>query len=313
MDIISEQGHFPSSAQGREIVYTRWINGKNKPAFILLIAHGMAEYIGRYNGFARFIAQHGGAVYGNDHLAHGATAGNLDNAGHLEKDWRHYLVEDMRALGDVARKEFPGLPVILLGHSMGSFVARAFCGRYPQEIDGAIIMGTSGRNPASAAGIALVNLLTLFKGKRHRSAFIDHMAFGGYTKKYTNPKTAFDWLNNDEAAVQAYIDDPYCGYLFTLSGYRELFKLLAEATGKGWTRGVRVDLPILIVSGAEDPVGGFGDGVRQTFEDLHAAGLERLAIILYDGMRHEILNEPGRQDVYDDILEWCRETVAARG
>ena len=309
MNITKEQGNFVSSARGREIVYTRWVGNGKPPAFILLIAHGMAEYVGRYDAFARFMAQNGGAVYGNDHLGHGATAGNPDLAGHLEKGWRRDMVEDMRALGRLARREFPGLPVILLGHSMGSFVARVFCGRYPDEIDGAIIMGTGGSNPASGAGIALVNLLSIFKGGRHRSALIDRIAFGGYNRTFAGPKTKFDWLNTDEAGVQAYLDDPYCGYLMTLSGYRELFKLLNEATQKRWVRGIRADLPILIVSGADDPVGNFGVGVRQTFEDLHGAGMTHLTIILYDGMRHEILNEPDRQMVYDDILKWCREAI----
>jgi Lysophospholipase len=178
MAIKVEYKDFLSSQKATNIVYTRWIDDKQKPRAILLIAHGMAEYIGRYDDFARYMVTKGYAVYGNDHLGHGKTAGQPESAGYFApKDGRYHVVDDMRSLCQTARADFAGLPVVLLGHSMGSFVTRVFCARYSKDIDAAIIMGTSGRNPAAGAGIALVNIISLFKGEKHRSAFVDKIAF----------------------------------------------------------------------------------------------------------------------------------------
>lgn len=311
MSVTKIEGNFTSSSGQSEIFYTKWTAG-DAPKCILLIAHGMAEYIDRYDDFASFMAKSGYAVYGEDHLGHGRSAAVDNDLGYMaKKDGGRYIVEDMRRLMDIAKKENAGLPVILMGHSMGSFVARAFCARYSDEIDGAIFMGTSGPNPMAGAGLFLINILSLFKGERHRSKFVDNMAFGSYNDKFEDVRTKFDWLSTDRDEVQKYIDSDWCGYLFTLSGYRELMKLIKSVSKKDWPDGIRKDLPILLVSGEQDPVGDYGAGVETVFARLHEAGIEDLSMTLYEGMRHEILNEKDRKKVYDDLLEWC-DRVAAK-
>lgn len=306
MAVVKVRNQFLSSNKQTNIIYTKWFDDENKPKTILLIAHGMAEHIDRYDDFARYLVRHGYAVYGNDHLGHGKTVSNAGDLGYFdEKDGRYFVVDDMKSLCFIARAEYPGIPVILLGHSMGSLIARLFCMKYSNDIDAAIFMGTSGKNPATKAGIFLVNVISLLKGEHYASTFIDNMAFGGNNKKVETPASKFDWLSHDKSVVQLYLDDEKCGYLFTLSGMRELFQMLGETTKKGWADHIRKELPILVISGSEDPVGNYGKGVQETFETLRGAGIENLAILLYDGMRHEVLNEIGKENVYEDILGWC--------
>ena len=310
MAIKMENKTFPSSDKSTGIVYTRWFDDGVKPKAILLIAHGMAEHVGRYDDFARFMVERGYAVYGNDHLGHGKTAKPEDRGWFGEKDGRRNVVEDIRTLLRTAKGDFPGVRVLLLGHSMGSFLSRLFCMSYSAEIDGAIFMGTSGRNPLSGLGVLLANLLALFRGGRHRSPFFAKLSTGSYNARFRPSRTESDWLSTDEAEVQKVINDELCGFLFTVSGYRELCKMLVEINRKGWAAGIRKDLPVLLISGEEDPVGAFGAGVREVYRGLKAAGLGDLT--LYPGMRHEVLNEKDKQRAYDDLLAWCDERTGAK-
>ncbi|MDR1895057.1 MAG: lysophospholipase [Spirochaetales bacterium] len=309
MALKSESGTFLSSEKRTSIVYTRWFDDAAPPKAILLIAHGMSEYAGRYGDFAGFMVQKGWAVYGNDHLGHGKTAAPEDRGYLSGKGGRHYLVEDMRTLLKKAKEDFPGVKVIFLGHSMGSFIARLFCMKYSQEIDGAIFMGTCGPNPISGAGVFIANIIAFFKGERYRSPFYTRLLMGPYNN-YPNPKTPFDWLNTDEEEVQKYMADELAGFPWTMSGYRELCKMIIEINRPGWAGSIRKDLPILVISGEEDPVGSAkGQGVKAVYQTLQEAGLSRVDLILYPEMRHEILNEKDKQKVYNDILGWTQDKV----
>lgn len=306
MAILKQEGSFRSSSGQSDIFYTKWTDDGAAPKAVLLIAHGMAEYIDRYDAFAVFMAKNGYAVYGEDHLGHGRSAGGDENLGYMaDKDGAKRIVEDMRKLKDIAKEELPGIPVILMGHSMGSFIARLFCAKYSAEIDGAIFMGTAGPNPVAGMGIFMTNLIGLFKGKRHRSKFIDNMAFGKYNDKFDDAQTSFDWLSRDREEVQKYIDNEWTGFLFTASGYRELMWLIKEVSKKSWAGTIRRDLPIFVIAGAADPVGDYGKGVRIVSERLIEAGIEDVTLKLYEGMRHEILNELEKEQVYEDLLAWC--------
>lgn len=306
MSIRKEAGKFTSSEKNATVVYTRWYDEAAKPKALLAIAHGMAEYIDRYDEFARFMADHGYAVYGNDHLGHGRTAPRLEDRGYFAaRDGRYCVMNDMRTLCGIARKDFPGIPLILMGHSMGSFIARLFCMNYPAEIEGAIFMGTAGKNPIGGIGVVMAGLLAAVKGERHKSAFFDNITFGSNNKAIENPKTAFDWLNTDEAEVQKYIADEDCGYTFTVNGYREIAKMVVEINEPGWAANIRPGLPVLVISGEGDPVGGLGKGVRETYDGLKQAGLKDLSLKLYPVMRHEILKEKDKALVFGDILAWC--------
>lgn len=306
MAITHTHNKFDSCDGTNKISYACWRDDAQQPKKILQIAHGMAEHIARYDAFARFMASAGYVVYGSDHLGHGQSVKSDDDLGYIGgKRGGELMAKDLNTLTHIAKTENLGLPLILMGHSMGSFIVRLYAAQYGKDIDGLIVMGTSGPNPAAGAGGALAGFLSLFKGKRHRSKFIDNMAFGGYNKQYAEPKTSFDWLSTDEAEVQKYIDDPQSGYLFTLWGFQSLFSALAEVSKKDWAEKLPKDLPVLLISGADDPVGDMGKGVSIVYDRLQLAGLSDVSIILYEGMRHEILNEKDKDRVYADILAWC--------
>jgi alpha-beta hydrolase superfamily lysophospholipase len=261
----------------------------------------------RYDDFARFLVSHGFAVYGNDHLGHGKTARTPDDRGFFA-DREGYLrvMDDLHTLVGRARADFPGLPVLLLGHSMGSFVARVFCMRHSEEIHGAIFMGTGGANPLSSLGYFVLAMESLLHGERYRSGLFHALSLGAYSAAIKDRKTNLDWLSTDGDAVRKYRDDELCGFRFTVSASRDLLRMLDECTRPGWAASVRSDLPVLVISGGDDPVGAAGKGVRETFRDLQDAGVKDAELILYENMRHEILNEQDKKRVYSDILDWCK-------
>lgn len=310
MDVIREEYRF-DSATGVCRIFARSIAPADKTQVrgILQVVHGMAEHGERYQAMAYYMAYHGYAVFIHDHAGHGKSVENDTLLGYFgEKDGWKGLIEDVRTLAEKAMEKYPNRPMFLLGHSMGSFVARAYAAQYGDELAGAIFCGTSGANPGAAAGIAVAGIVEKFKGELYRSPFIDHIAFGSYNKRYENPRTPFDWLSRDESEVDLYIRDPYCGYLFTAAGYKDMFTLLQSVSGKAWYRSVPKKLPILLISGSMDPVGGYGKGVRQVYADLEKSGHVNVKIRVYDGARHELFNETNAKDVLRDLLDWTDST-----
>lgn len=275
---------------------------------VVQIAHGMAEYSNRYARFAMELCKRGYAVYINDHLGHGCSVESEDARGYFGDDGANSLVEDMKQLTDIAKQEYPNLPVFLFGHSMGSFLARKYTAKYGHTLDGVIYCGTSGPNPAAGMGIALVNYMIKREGALYRSDFIDNMAFGTYNKK-TAKNTKFDWLSRDEKEVEKYIADDNCGFLFTLGGFKTLFSLLKEISGKVWYNTVPADLQILLIAGDKDPVGEYGKGVTEVYKTLRKTGHTNAVMKLYPEARHELLNELNRKEVTQDVLDWLDARV----
>ena len=312
MDIIREEYKY-ASATGVCDIFARSFAPADQTAVraILQITHGMAEHGERYQALAYYMAYHGYAVFIHDHAGHGRSVANDAELGYFgEKDGWKSLVRDTRTLTVKAAEKYPNRPIFLLGHSMGSFVARSYVAQYGADLTGAIFCGTSGENPGTAAGITLAGLIEKFKGDHYRSPFIDHIAFGSYNKKYDNPRTQFDWLSRDTAEVDQYIKDPLCGYLFTTAGYKDMFLLLQSVSGKDWYRNVPKTLPMLLISGSMDPVGAYGKGVRQVRSDLKKTGHDDVTLTLYDGARHELFNETNAKDVLRDLLHWMDEKRA---
>ena len=293
-------------------MYTPVVKANVKAIFV--IAHGMAEHKERYEEFCDFLAQNGYAVFIHDHLGHGQSVNSDDELGFFgENDGWKNLVEDCRTVTDFARAEFEKRPVIFFGHSMGSFVARAYTRLHDKkDLKGVIYAGTSGTNPAAGIAVKLADAVAKSKGNMHRSELINTLAFGTYNKKYKPQRTAFDWLTTDNDIVDKYIADKYCGYLFTACGYRDLFSVLKYVSGKDWYKNVRKDLPVFLVAGDNDPVGEYGKGVKQVAEDLKKTGHTAVHTKLYKGMRHELLNEIDRQTVMNDILEWADAQIIKR-
>ena len=280
-----------------------------QPKAILQLSHGMCEFIGRYRDFAAFMAQNGYVVCGNDHLGHGDTAAGPQEYGFFGPEGRYFVLKDLKQMNEQVRARYPGLPLILLGHSMGSFFARWFAAKYPEAIDGLIISGTGGKNPAASMGIGITGLLSKLRGPTYRSGLVNKMAFGAYLKQIDKPRCAYDWISRDEEIVSRYARDPRCTFIFTVNGFHEMLSVLKEVSSAAWAAQLSKTTPVLLFSGDKDPVGDYGKGVQQVFEWIKAAGVEDVQLKLYPEGRHEMLNEVNRAEVYKDVLTWCSEHV----
>ena len=278
-----------------------------EPRCILQISHGMCEYIGRYDDFAGYMAQKGYVVCGNDHLGHGATSSgpNGTDGYFAEKDGRKFVLQDLHEMNRLAREAYPGLPVILLGHSMGSFFARMYAVLYPETLHALVLSGTGGPNPLAGVGLALTEAIGRVKGRKHRSKFLNNMAFGQYLKRVDSPDTPYDWISRDKEVVARYAQDAKCTFIFTASAFHELMAILRAVNRPQWAQKVDKRLPVALFAGDADPVGDYGRGVESVYRALKDAGVKDVFLKLYPGARHEILNETNRAEVYADILAWC--------
>lgn len=274
---------------------------------VLVIHHGMAEHRERYLGFIEYLCSNGVAVYMHDMANHGKSNTDMELTGWFgEKDGYKGLVADFWEMVQRAKKENPGKKVVVMGHSMGSFICRLYTAWYAEDgISGAIYMGTGGPNPAGGAGKIMASLIGALKGKKHKSNTMNNLAFGSYGKRFEG-RTPFDWLSRDEKIVDKYIDDPYCGYLFTVQGMKDLVIVNGDSNTDSWFNAVPKDLPILVISGAEDPVGDYGKGIDKVCENLEKSGHTKVTKILYPDCRHEVLNELNKEDVMADVLQWIQ-------
>lgn len=290
--MIKNEFFFPSTSALADIHAASYLpENKEDVKIVLQIAHGMAEHLERYEAFAEYLTANGIAVYINDHIGHGKSITSRDELGYFgEKDgWKHF-VEDCHELTKIAKNENPGKPYIFFGHSMGSFVARAYAFKYANEIDGVVVCGTSGKNPLASVGIVLAKIIAKIFGSHHRSKLIDKMSFGTYNERFEK-RTNFDWLTRDNDIVDKYIADEDCGFLFTATGSKDLMCILDYVSSEQWYHGFNKDLPVYVIAGEEDPVGAYGKGVKEVADGLRANGVKDVTLTLYPGCRHEILNE----------------------
>ncbi len=274
------------------------------PVAVLQICHGMAEYILRYADFASFLTEQGVVVCGCDHPGHGKSVQKGDVPGYFGKGKTlQVLVDNQRLLFDLMRRKYCSLPYILLGHSMGSFVARRYMLCHKDTVDGVILCGTAGPGMPAGLGVVLSRLVSLFISDAKPSPFIGRIAFAGYNKR-TGSSVPNSWLTRDSETVRAYNKDPLCGFPFTPSAYRQLFEAIKEVNSAEWANEVPKSLPVLVASGDNDPVGAYGIGPSRVYEALKDAELCDLSLKLYPGARHEILNETNRKEVYGDFLSF---------
>ena len=301
-------GYYLSNNNKNQIAY--YIHKPcDKPIGILQLSHGMCEYFKRYNNFIKFMNENGILVCGNDHLGHGNSVFSKEDLGYFgDKDSWCDLPEDLYKLTKIIKEKYPHTPYFLLGHSMGSFIERLYISKYGNELDGAIIVGTGGKNSLVKVGIAFSKIIEKFKGERFRSNLIDKLVFGKYNNRFKK-RTKFDWLTRDENVVDNYIKDDYCNFLFTVNGFETLFYLNHYANNKNWGKTVPKSLPIFIISGKEDPVGDYGKGVQSVYNLLKDEKINDLSIKLYENSRHEIINEINYIDVYNDVLNWVKDRL----
>ncbi len=286
---------------------------EGEPKGFFHIVHGMTEHIERYDGLMQEICELGYICFGYDHLGHGRTAKDDSELGYIaKKGGDQLLCKDVKAFSDAVMEKYgtdigKRLPYYLMGHSMGSFITRLAVEKYVKP-DKYIIMGTGGNNPAAGAGLALVQIIKLFFGDRHISPLIYKLAFGTYNDRFKqeDPKNPNLWLTRDASARKRYAADRFCTFKFTVSAMGDLIRLMKNANRSAWFKAVPSDLPILLLSGADDPVGNYGKGVRQVQERLKRQG-RNVKMILYPGGRHEILNDITYGQVKEDIIDFLEK------
>lgn len=298
---------------GKTVCWRLWTPAsQTAPVGTVHILHGMAEHGGRYDRFASFLCDAGFVVFAQDHRGHGLTATrNHDPLGFFaDHDGWERVVQDSVALDDVLEARYPGVPRFLLGHSMGSFLARTIMASRGDRFAGAVVMGTGcGKGLAGKVGLSLAEARVRRYGTRHVDPFLDKLCFGSYLKHVDHPRTPSDWLSRDPAAVDAYRADPLCGFVCTSSFYRDLIGGMTAANDPAQERKVPGDLPVLLISGGEDPVGGWGRGVRKVWEQYRHAGVKDLTIRLVPGARHEVLNETDKEDTMRYLRSWFTDRI----
>lgn len=271
---------------------------------IFHLVHGMCEYIGRYAHIFAALAERGYVCCGYDNLGHGKTARDENELGFIaHRDGWKYLVRDVKAFEDAVKKIYPDIPLCLMGHSMGSFIARIAAENYGDGIEKFIICGTGGPNPAAPFGLLATDIMRLLNGEKHKSKLVNKLAFGAYNKRFEGD-SEFEWITTDREVINKYAADKYCNFKFTVSAMHDLVKLNQLANRPAWFKNIRKDLPILLISGSDDPVGAYGKGVTRVYNKLKAAGVKDVTLKLYNGCRHEIHNDSCKNQVINDISEF---------
>lgn len=306
----TKEVHKTKSSNGQTNITYYIYKPLDEPKAILQISHGMCEYLERYEDFIDFLTGNRILVCGNDHLGHKNSVVSKDKLGYFApKDGWKYLVKDLAKITYIMKDSYPNLPYFLLGHSMGSFIARLYISQFSSFVDGTIICGTAGSNPLIDFASLLTTLVYKIKGEFYRSSFINKLMFGSYNKKYKTVRTNSDWITKDEAIVDKYVNDEYCTFIFTTSAFCDLVKLLKTVSSDSWYNAIPKNLPIFLISGDMDPVGNYGKGILEVERRLKERNLEDLTTKLYKDDRHEILNETDRQIVYQDILNWIDNRI----
>ncbi len=293
---------FTSSAGEQRTLFMRESAGA--PKAVLHIVHGMAEHIARYHDFAERLSAAGIAVGGADLPGHGPQTGAAALGHFADKDGREKVLADVRRTGQMLREHFPGVKYVLMGHSMGSFIARECVLRY--DTPDALVLSGTGHFDAVLSGAARVlsGAVCALGGSRKPSKLLNELAFSGNNKPFEPARTGFDWLSRDKQQVDKYIADPYCGFPLTGSAYRDFFRLLGDLTHADRLKAMSKHMPVRFISGESDPVGGLGKGVKTVASQFEAAGMKDVSVRLYPDARHELINELNRDEVIRDLADW---------
>lgn len=280
-----------------------------KPRAVVQFAHGMSEHKARYLDLMKALTSEGYACAIADHRGHGESISCDIELGYFGANGADALVTDMIQLTDELDRQFPEMPLFLFGHSMGALAAKVYIRRRDDHLRGLILCGISKQNPVAVPGLALCGVLSKVQGKRHKSKLLDNLATGAFANGLPGAKSSFAWLNSDEQEVQRYEDDPLCGFLLTVNGYYGLAQLMIQAYSKENWALRQPTLPILMISGADDPSIGGVENLKTAAAHLRERGYDNIETKAYPGMRHEIMHEPGKQQIYEDILAFLRQNT----
>lgn len=308
---MKDEFYFPSKDGNTEIHTIEW-KPEGEVKAVLQLCHGMVEYIDRYHEFAEYLCSRGFYVVGNDHLGHGKSVQSKSEYGFFhEKYGNACILADMHTLRQRTMKKYPDVPYFMLGHSMGSIMLRQYIQMYGNGLSGAILMGVVQEQPQVVLLTAqrLCRVIATFRGWHYRSKLVDNMVVGEFNKKFKPARTRADWVTSDNERLDAYVSDPLCSFVFTVNAYYHMFAGMLQMEKKESVFMIPKTLPILMAAGTEDPVGGYGKGVRKIYEKYKAAGIRDVTLQLYAGDRHELLNERDRQQVYQDISEWLESKM----
>ncbi|WP_053218690.1 alpha/beta hydrolase [Virgibacillus senegalensis] len=308
-----EQKTFWLETEDQHKIFVRkWDEPGQSPRAIIQLAHGMAEHSGRYQQFAEFLVSQHFTVYSNDHRGHGYTGKKQGTFGFLADDKGFdKTTEDLWTVTKSIQKHHPGKPLFLLGHSMGSFLARRYIQQHSDALAGVILSGT-GSHPGLinqlGKGLALVEAKRI--GKEAPSNFLNQLVFANYNRKLDNQLTKFDWLSSDREQVQSYIDDPYSGFVPTPSFFFDLFTGFDRMDDPDGVKSIAKDLPMLFFSGHMDPVGNQTKGVFRSAENYYQHGIRDITVRIYENGRHEMLNELNKEEVFADIVRWIHHVLS---
>ncbi len=284
---------------------------KEKPKAAFVISHGMAEHSQRYDWFAEKLNEVNYIVYAHDHRGHGKTAGKIENLGFFsEQNGWQKVVDDIQQLISIVKEENPDIPVILFGQSMGSFLVRSYISKYGENINGVILSATAGSVGILAnIGVLLTKIIIVFNSKRTLSPLMDKIIFGAYNKAFKPNRTKFDWLSRNEKIVDKYVEDPFCGTIFTIGFFKDLIIELESVNKFENVSKVPKDIPMYIYSGNKDPLSKNGKQILKVYDLYKKAGVKRIKMKLYSNARHELHNEINKEEVISDILYWINQNV----
>lgn len=299
------------SADGKTKIHAvKWLP-EEEPIAVLQIAHGVTEHILRYEEMAQYFTQRGFVVVGNDHLGHGTSIGKDAQPMYFGTtgSW-NWVVKDLETCRKLVKKQYPGIPYIVLGFSLGSFAVRTWLIRRPGNVDAAILAGT-GQTPPLSIGIAqrIAKNEAKKAGEEYATPMIDKLTFQTYNKKFAPNRTPCDWLCASETSLDAYMSDPLRGEAFSAGLFRELLSGMAFTGKLRNQKQMDKDMPILLISGEDDPVGDFSKGVRRTESSFKKAGMQDVEMRLYPKLRHDILHEDCREEIYAAIWQWIKNKV----
>ncbi len=310
MSYIHHEVRFPSKDEKNSVYAEVFTPKTDEVKGIIQISHGMVDYIGRYKNLVEYFTARGYIVAGNHHLGHGKTAASDEDLGFFASEGGiDFLLSDLHSMNKYLKNEYPSLPIVLLGHSMGSFLARLYAVRYPTSVNGVIIHGTAGPNPLLPLGRGLAKLKKLFAGERYRSNTIRKLAFMGYNSHFDKSEGNHAWLTRDLSAVDDRDENKYTSFVFTVSAYIDLFNMLGQSNSRSWFGSYPKDMKTLVISGDADPVGNYGKGPEYVYKRLVLERCTSVSFKMYEGARHELFNETNREEVFGDILAWLGDAI----